>query len=122
MKKQDKIQRNIAQTAYFLLKYGYYGSESKAVSALRKRKDTRQCDRSFLASSLANAIAIVHRLDDLAASVLKKYRKSYHPQLTEDQFKAGEQSLKQALLSEFPDSETEIDYLMAMLWHMPYVR
>ena len=120
--KQEKIQRNIAQAAYFLLKHGYYGSESKAVSALRRRKDTRQCDPKFLASSLANAIAVVHRLDDLAASVLKKYSKSYHPQLTEDEFKAGEQSLKQALLSEFPDSKTEIDYLMAMLWHMPYVR
>lgn len=89
---------------------------------MRRRKNTRQCDPAFLESSLANAIAIIHRLDDLAASVLKKYSKSYHPQLAIEEFEAGEQSLKQALFSEFPDSGTEINYLMAMIWHMPYVR
>ena len=118
----EKIHTNIAQAAYFLLKHGYYGSERKAVSALRRRKDTRQCDSEFLASSLANAISMVHRLDVLAASVLRKHSKSYHPQLTKDEFMAGRQSLKQALLREFPDSEIEIDYLMAMLWDMPYLR
>lgn len=122
MKEQDDIQQNIAQTAYLLLKYGYYGSERKAVSALRRRKCAQQYDPSFLATSLANATAIVRRLDDLAASILKKYQKSYHSQLTKDQFTAGEQCLKQALLSEFPESKAEIDYLIGMLWHMHYVK
>jgi len=122
MKEKNKTQRNIAQAAYFLLKHEYYGSKCKAVSALRKRKDTRQCDPVFLADSLSNAIAIVHRLDDLASSVLKQYSTSFHSQLTEEEFKAGEKSLRQSLLSEFPDSKIEVNYLMAMLWHMSHAR
>ncbi len=118
-----RIERNITETAYCLKVLGYYdGTESKALSAVRKRKGMDGLDRQSAADALSVALGLLDRTQTLGKSVLQQANRNYHPQLSREQFDAGTTFIREHLAKEFPASTLSIEYMMAMLWHMPYVR
>ena len=115
-------ERNIAEVAYYLRVLGYYGTESKAVAALLRRKGMDKFDRQSLTDALTEELALLDRTESLIKTVLQRANKSYHPQLTSEQFDAGTEFIREELVREFPKLTRSIDYMIAMLWDMPRVR
>lgn len=119
---QKAQERNVAETAYGLRVHGYYGSETKAVAALLKRKGMDKFDRQAATNALSIALALLDRTESLVKTVLQRANRSYHFQLTQQEFDAGTEFIRGTLAKEFPGLLHSIDYMIAMLWHMPYVR
>ncbi|MEZ5941977.1 MAG: hypothetical protein R3C18_11335 [Planctomycetaceae bacterium] len=115
-------ERNTAETAYWFRVLGYYGTVSKAVTALRNRKGMDHIDRQSATDALNEELALLDRTQALIQDVLKRAKKSYHPQLTNEQFESGTEFIRKELTREFPDLTQSIEYMIAMLWHMPRVR
>ena len=118
----DEQERVIAETAYSLRVLGYYGSQSKAVTALLNRKAMSGFGRQSATDALDEELALFDRTEVLVKSVLRRAKRSYHPQLTQEQFDAGADFIKGSLATEFPHLSGSIEYMIAMLWHMPRVR
>jgi len=118
----ERQERNIAETAYWLRELGYYGTEAKAVTALLKRKGMDHLDRQTATDALNEELALLDRTQILSQDVLQRAKKSYHPQLTHEQFESGTEFIREELISEFPKLTQSIDYMVAMLWLMPRVR
>lgn len=115
-------QRCIAETAYGFRILGYYGTESKAVTALQKRKGMEHFDRQSATEALNEELSLIDRTQILIQGVLKREKKRYHSQLTQEQFEAGTEFIRKELVGEFPKLAQSVDYMLAMLWHMPRVR
>ena len=118
----DEQERVIAETAYSLRVLGCYGSQSKAVTALLNRRAMSGVDRQSATNALDDELALLDRTEVLVKSVLQRAERSYHPQLTQEQFDAGTDFINESLATDFPHLSGSIEYMIAMLWHMPRVR
>jgi len=118
----ERQEESAAETAYWLRELGYYGSESKAVTALRNRKGMGDLDRESATDALTEQLALLDRTKVLVQDVLVRAKRSYHPDLSQEQYKSGTECIAKQLSSEFPNLAQSIDYMLAMLWHMPRVR
>lgn len=118
----ERQERNVAETAYCFRVLEYYGSESKAVLALLKRKGMDKFDRKTAMEALTEELTLLDRTESLIKAVLQRANKNYHPQLTAEQFDAGTEFIRGELAKLFPKLTRSIDYMIAMLWHMPRVR
>lgn len=118
----DSVKRNCAEAAYFFKTHGYYGSTAGTITALKRRKDTKDCDRAALKEALDHALAILERQEELGREVLKQNRTSFHSQLTPAQFELGTTAIRDSLTKEFPNDSETIDYFIAMNWHQPHHR
>lgn len=116
------LDRDIAETAYWLRALGRYGTEAKAFTALRKRKAMAGLNANELEQAFVTMLHLHDRTEELLADVLRNANRSYHPQLSTEQFDAGSIAIRDQLTNEFPDLDSAIEYMIAMLWHMPYVR
>ncbi len=114
--------RDIAETAYSLRTLKRYGTETKALAALRKRKAMAGHDVNEVRQAFATMLHLHDRTEELVADVLRHAKRSFHPQLTRDQFDAGTIVIRNQLSKEFPNLDDAIGYMISMLWHMPYVR
>ena len=118
----DKIERDIAETAYWFRTFDRYGTESKALAALLKRKSMAGCKKEALSKQLHTMIRLHDKTLEQIANVLRDAKRSFHPQLTQKQFDAGTIRIRENLSGEFQNIPDSIEYMIAMLWHMPYVR
>ena len=118
----NKAERDIAETAYWFRSFDRYGTESKALKALLKRKSMVGCDVDKLASRFRAMVQLHDKTLEHSKSVLRNAKRSFHPQLTKAQFDDGTERIRNHLVQEFSDVPDSIEYMIAMLWHMPYVR
>ena len=115
-------ERIIAQTAYCLRIRGDYGSEAKAVRAALNRTAMHDLSPELVEEALAEQFSVLERTQQLLRTVLGSCSKSFHPQLTGEEFETGTQFIQSELSREFPHLDSSIEYMMGMLWHMPRVR
>jgi hypothetical protein len=118
----DEQERTIAQTAYCLRVRGDYGSEAKAIKALLRRKGISGLTSEFAQEALTEQIAVLEVAQALVQTVLDRAKTTSHPHLTGEQFEAGTSFIRDELSQQFPKLSSSIEYMMAMLWHMPRAR
>tara|TARA_R110002111_G_C5819825_1_gene356925 strand:+ start:72 stop:440 length:369 start_codon:yes stop_codon:yes gene_type:complete len=114
--------RDIAETAYWLRTLRRYGTDTKALAALRRRKAMAGRDVNQVRQAFSTMLHLHERTEELVADVLHNAKRSFHPQLTRAQFDTCTIAIRNKLIQEFPDMDDAIGYMVAMLWHMPYVR
>lgn len=122
MTDSEHQERKIAETAYCFRVLGFYGTLSKAVTAMRNRKGMEHIDRRFANDALNRELALLDRTHTLIQDVLNRAKRSCHTQLTKQQFDSGTEFIHESLTRDFPDLSQSINYMMAMLWYMPRLR
>lgn len=109
----------IAQTAYCLRVRGDYGSEPKAVAAMRKRIGAKVIDREAANRSLTEGLTLFERTEALIAERLRLAGRSDVSCLSVEEDASGTEYITADLLSEFPTNSLSVDCMLAMLWCMP---
>jgi hypothetical protein len=122
MKIDENVEMKIAQTAFCWLEYNYYGSETKAIKSLVKRKGTEQLNQDIARQRLAIAIQVFKRAKELRETTVNELGKSSVSYLTQDEFKERSIYIEALLKREFPGLEVTINYMLGMVWRMPYWR
>ena len=119
---KDDLEYKIAQAAFFWIDYGCYGSEGRAISALRRWKGMSRFDREFVKQRLSVAAAVARRAVELRQTVPAQYDVEHYCLLSREQHREARQRLCSTLADEFPSMATTVRYMVAMVWDMPYER
>jgi len=122
MNVNENIEMKVAQTAFCWLEYNYYGSETKAIKALIKRKGMERLNQDDARQRLSKAIQVLKRTKELRELTVNKLGKTSISYLTRDEFKDLYVYIDALLKREFPDLEITINYMLGMVLRMPYQR
>ena len=122
MKTNPEVESKVAETAYCWLRYNNYGSEAKAIKAMRRRKAMGHLPAETAKVLLDKAVEILLRTEALREETAARFGKPSFFHLTEEQFQSGVEKARVSLLKEFPDHEATIHYMLGMLWEMAYRR
>ena len=122
MTRSPEAETKVAETAYCWLRYKNYGSETKALHALRRRKGMGHLSKDAAKHLLDKAVEILLRTEALREETAARFGKPSFFHLTEEQFQSGVEKARVSLLKEFPDHEATIHYMLGMLWEMAYRR
>ncbi|HLO30705.1 MAG TPA: hypothetical protein VK249_16285 [Anaerolineales bacterium] len=122
MKSNEIIETKVAQTAFCWLEYNYYGSETDAIKSLLKRKGAENLNQDTARQQLAIAIQVLKRTKELREITVSELGKSSVSCLTQDEFTERSIYLETLLKREFPGLEVTINYMLGMVWRMPYWR
>ena len=112
----------VAQAAYCWIELVYYGSEAKAIKALRARKGMENVESDVIRDHLRLSVEILNRIKDLRSEVISAHRKTSITMLSEDEYISGRSQLESLLEKEYQGSGTITSYMMRMLWDMPALR
>lgn len=118
----DRIQWNFAETAYWWIHHGGYGSEAKALRAVRRRKGMDRLDETTLRRRFGLAVAICRQTVELCEAEIGRHGHDHRYRLSAEEHADGTSRIEAALHEAFPGSEDTVDYMVGMLWEMPYER
>ena len=110
----EGLQQKVAETAYYWKKYGSYGSETKAVRALKRRKGIA-LETHVARNHLQSAVKLLERANAVCQREANKRKVTSLAYLSADELHKVMSSIQQKLEDEYPTQVISVRTLLSLM-------